>query len=121
MKNKGISGVGVIIIIVLVLVIGYIGFMIGRLQFSYGAIKGKAENAAEIGLAQADEVIIRDLIETAKDQRVVLIPEQIFVDHSLKDSMRIYVEYDDSSSIFGIYTYKKHFKIDVVKAMKMRD
>jgi len=121
MKNKGISGIGIIIILVVILVFGYIAYQIGRLQFTYGAIKGRAENSAEIGLAQADEVIIRDLIETAKDQKVVLIPEQIFVDHSLKDSMRIYLEYDDSSNVFGIYTYKKHFKIDVVKAMKLRE
>lgn len=115
------SGIGVIILIIVVLLIGYIAYMIGRLQFTYGAIKGKAENSAEIGLAQADEVIIRELIETAKDQKVDLIPEQIFVDHSIKDSMRIYIEYDDSSNIFGIYTYKKHFKIDIVKPMKVRE
>jgi len=121
MKNKGISGIGIIIIIVIVLVIGYIAYMIGRLQFTYGAIKGRAENSAEVGLAQADEIIIRDLIETAKDQKVILIPEQIFVDHSIKDSLRIYLEYEDSSNIFGIYTYKRHFKIDVIKLMKLHD
>jgi hypothetical protein len=121
MKNKGISGIGIIIIIVMVLVIGYIAYQIGRLQFSYGAIKGTAENSAEVGLAQTDDYIIRNLIETARDQKVVLVPEQIFVDHSIKDSMRIYIEYDDSSNIFGVYNYKKHFKIDVVKYMKLRE
>jgi hypothetical protein len=121
MKNKGISGIGVIIIIVIVLLIGYIGYEIGRLEFTYGAIKGKAENAADLGLAQADELTIRDLIETARDQKVILIQDQIFIDHSIKDSLRIFLEYDDSSNIFGIYNYKKHFKVDVIRAMKMRD
>lgn len=121
MKNKGISGIGIIIIIVIVLLIGYVAYQIGRLQFSYGAIKGKAESAAELGLAQPDDFTIRELIETAKDQHVILVPEQIYFDHSPKDSLRIFLEYDDSSSIFGVYTYRKHFKVDVVKAMKMRD
>lgn len=121
MKNKGISGIGVIIIIVVVILIGYIAYQIGRLQFTYGAIKGKAENSAEIGLAQTDGFIIQDIIETAKNQKVILMPDQVFIDHTIRDSMRIFLEYDDSSSIFGIYYFKKHFKIDVVRPMKLRD
>jgi len=121
MKNKGISGIGIIIILVVVILIGYVAYQIGRLQFSYGAIKGKVENSAEIGLAQTDGYIIQDIIATAADQKVILMPDQVFIDHSIRDSMRIFLEYDDSSSILGIYYYKKHFKIDVVKPMKLRD
>lgn len=120
MNHRGISGVGVIVIIAIALIIGYIAFMIGRLEFSYGAIKGKATTDAELGLAQADELTQKDIIEVARDQRVALNPEQIYIDHTIKDSLRIFIEYDDSSNIFGIFTYRKHFKVDVVKPLKIQ-
>jgi len=118
MKHRGISGVGVIIIILVVLIAGYVAYQIFRPQFTYSAIKGKAENAAEMGAAQSDDYTRQELIETARDQQIRLIPEQILIDHSLQDSLRIYIEYDDSSSVFGIYTYRKHFIIDIVMRMK---
>lgn len=118
MNHKGISGIGVIIIIIIILLIGYVAYQIGRPQFTYGAIKGKAENAAELGTAQSDDYTRQELIETARDQKVILLPEQILIDRSLQDSLRIYIEYDDSSSVLGIYTYRKHFVIDVIKRMK---
>jgi len=118
MKHRGITGIGIIVIIVIVLLFGYIVFMIGRLEFNYAAIRGKALTSAELGASQGDEYSIKDIIETAQDQKVRLAPDQIFIDHNIKDSVRIFFEYDDSSNIFGIYTYRKHFKVDVVKAVK---
>lgn len=118
MKHRGISGAGVIAILLALIAIGYTAYQISRPHFGFAAIKGKAENAAEMGLAQSDDYTRQELIETARDQKVILIADQIYIDHSLRDSLRIYVEYDDSSSIFGIYTYRKHFVIDVVKRMK---
>lgn len=118
-RPKGISGFGIILIIILVLIIGYVAYQLGRVQFTYGSIKGKIENAAEMGSAQSDGEIINNLIKDAAEAKVQLIPEQIFLDHTISDSFRIYVEYDDSSKVFGV-TFHRHFVIDVVKPIKVR-
>jgi hypothetical protein len=119
MKTKGISGIAAIIIIIILLLIGYMAYQMGRLQFTYSAVKEKATDAAKIGLAQNDQSITEELIKEAGDLHVVLKPEQIYVDHSIFDSLRIYVAYNDSSNIFGM-VYHKSFVIDVIQPIKVR-
>lgn len=118
-QPKGISGFGIIVIIIVLLIIAYVAYQIGRLQFSYGSIKGKVENAAEMGPAQSDDVIINSLLSDAAEAKVQLIPDSIVIDHNIPDSFRIYVAYDDSSNIFGL-SYRRHFVIDMVKPIKVR-
>ena len=119
MNTKGISGFGAISIIIVLLLIGYIAYQIGRLQFTCSAIKGKVEDAAELGLAQNDKTIVEGLTRDAAELKVQLLPEQIFVDHSIDDSLRIYIEYNDSSNIFG-FIYHRHNVIDITRPIKVR-
>jgi len=119
-RSRGISGFGVIFIIIILFIIGYIAFQIGRIQFTYGTISEKVENAAKIGTVQNDGAILQELVREAAEAKITLIPEQIWIDHSIPDSFRIVVEYDDSASIFGIFTYRRHLFIDKVEPIKVR-
>ena len=119
MKSRGISGFGVIIILLLLLVLGFVGYQIARVHFTYGKIEGTVEATAEIGHSTTDHAIIDQLITGAKELNVVLYPESIFIDRSIADSFRIYVAYDDSSNIFGLFTYKRHFVVDKVVQTKV--
>ena len=119
MRNRGVSGFGVIILIIILLIIGYVAYQIGRVHFTYGSIAGKVENAAKIGHTLTDENIVNQLVREAGDAHVKLSPDSIFVDRSIPDSFRVYVTYDDSSDIFGVFTYRRHFVIDKVVGMKL--
>jgi hypothetical protein len=64
--------------------------------------------------------MIRDeLIKRAEEINVVLPPENIWIDKSIPDSFRIYVEYEDSSSIFGVFTYSRKFKVDKIAPIQL--
>jgi hypothetical protein len=117
--SKGISGFGVIILIIILLVIGYTGYQVARVHFSYGKISEKVENTVRIGPVQNDDMIREELIKSGAETNVLLIPENIWIDHSIPDSFRIYVEYEDSSSIFGVFTYNRKFIIDKVASIQI--
>ena len=120
MKSRGISGFGVIIVIIILLVFGYAVYQISRVHLTYGAIKEKVEHAARTGYAMSDLEIINQLTKEAKEANVVLNADSIFVDRTIDDSLRIYVAYDDSSDVLGIFTYSKHFSIDCVESIELR-
>lgn len=115
MKNRGISGFGVLILIIIVLVVGYVIWQISRVHLTHGSISEKAQHAARIGYSMSDAEIIQQLITEAKDANVVLRPESIFIDRTVNDSMRIYLTYSDSSDVFGMFTYKRHFVVDKIE------
>ena len=117
--SRGISGFGLIILIIILLVIGYTGYQVARVNFSYGKISEKVENTVRIGPVQSDEMIREELIKSGKETNVVLIPENIWIDHSIPDSFRIYIEYEDSSSIFGVFTYNRKFTVDKVAPIQI--
>lgn len=117
--SKGISGFGVIILIIILLVIGYTGYQVARVHFSYGKISEKVENTVRIGPVQNDDMIREELIKSGAETKVLLISENIWIDHSIPDSFRIYVEYEDSSSIFGVFTYNRKFIIDKVAPIQI--
>lgn len=118
--KRGISGFSAIFIIIILFIIGYIAFQIGRIQFTYGSMSEKVENAARIGPVQNDDITMQELIREAAEAKITLIPEQIWIDHSIPDSFRIVVEYDDSVRIFGLFTYRRHLFIDKVEPIKVR-
>ncbi len=120
MKSKGVSGFTAVFIIIILFLIGFVVFQIGRIQFTYGTISEKVETAAKIGTVQNDNVIRQELIREAAEAKVTLFPEQIWIDHSISDSFRIVVEYDDSVNILGLYTYRRHLFIDKVEPIKVR-
>jgi len=117
--SKGISGFGLIILIIILLVIGYTGYQVGRVHFNYGTIKEKVENTVRIGPVQNDDMIREELIKGAAENKIVLHEDNIWIDHSIPDSFRIYVEYEDSSSIFGVFTYSRRFVIDQVAPIQI--
>ncbi|OGC41988.1 hypothetical protein A2Y85_06930 [candidate division WOR-3 bacterium RBG_13_43_14] len=119
MNNRGVSGFGVIILIIILLIIGYIAYQIGRVHFTYGSISGKVENAARVGSTMDDQQIVNQLVREAEEIHVKLSPDSIFIDRSLPDSFRVYVTYRDSSDVFGVFTYRRHFIIDKVVGMKL--
>ncbi len=120
MKSRGISGFSVIVILIIVLIIGYVAYQIGRLYFTYGAVSEKVEHAAETSYAMNDYEIVQQLMKQAQEAKVELNPDSIFIDRTIPDSLRIYVAYEDSSNIFNIYTYRRHFVIDKVAQIKIR-
>lgn len=119
MNSRGISGFGIIFIIALLLVIGYVGYQVFRIQFSYSTVKSKVEDAARLGPLRSDAEIISELIRNFAEANVNLDPvyDTIFIDRSIPDSFRIFVTYNDSSNIFG-YIYRRHLVIDVVMPIK---
>jgi hypothetical protein len=117
--NRGISGFGVIILLVILMVIGYTGYQVARIHFAHGTISEKVETIVRIGPVQSDEMIREELIRGAAEINVMLIPENIWIDTSISDSFRIYVEYEDSSSIFGVFTYSRRFKVDKVAPIQL--
>ncbi len=119
MRSRGISGFGAIVIIIILILIGYAGYQLYRPNFTYNAIKEKVKDAVELGPVQSDEGIIDNLIKEAAEAKLALTPENIWIDHSLPDSFRIYVEYDDSASIFGFFTFHRHYKIDQIAEIKV--
>ena len=120
MSSRGISGFSIIFIIILLMVIGFIGYKITRVHFTNGTISALVEESAELGLAQNDYDIIKNIIAKAKENNVEIDPDSIFIDHAITDSFRIYVTYRDSSNIFGLYTYSRRFVIDKIKPIKVR-
>lgn len=117
---KGISGFGIIFIIILILLVGYVGYQVFRIQFTYSAAKNKVEDAVRLGPLRADAEILNDLLTELRDIKLQLNPayDTIFIDRSIRDSFRIYVAYNDSSSIFGLYTYSRHLIIDVIMPVR---
>ncbi len=117
--SRGISGFGVIFIIILLLLIGYVGYQVFRIQFTYSAVKSKVEDAVELGPIRPDADIINDLLNDFKEIKVELnlAYDTIFIDRSIPDSFRIYVAYDDSSNIFG-YIYRRHLVADVIMPIR---
>jgi len=120
MRSRGVSGFGVILTLLILLMIGYSAYKIGQVHFTHGSLSGKVETAAKLAYTMADEDIVKRLIEDAREANVVLNPDSIFIDHSIPDSVRIYVTYADSSDILGIYTYKRHLIIDKIEPIKVR-
>ncbi|HUS89215.1 MAG TPA: hypothetical protein VMW91_07600 [Desulfosporosinus sp.] len=117
--NKGISGFGVIFLIIIILIVGYTGYKVARVHFSYGSISEKVENTVRIGPVQNDDMIREELMRGAADMKVTLIPENIWIDRSIPDSFHIYIEYEDSSSIFGIFTYNRKFVVDKIAPIQI--
>ncbi|MCK4250262.1 hypothetical protein KAX97_02375 [candidate division WOR-3 bacterium] len=120
MRNKGISGFGVIFMIILLLTIGYIAYQIGQVHFTYGTINEKVDHAIAIGYTMTNSEIMDHLIKEARKANVELNPDSIFIDRTILDSLRIYVAYDDSSKIFGFLTYNRHLVIDKIQQIKIR-
>ncbi len=110
--SKGLSGFGVIFLIIVLLVIGYTGYQVGRVHFNHGSLSEKVENTVRIGPVQNDDMIREELRKGAAELNIVLSPENIWIDRSIPDSFGIYIEYEDSSTIFGIFTYNRKFVID---------
>jgi hypothetical protein len=118
MRNRGISGFGIIILIIILIILGYAGYQILRLYLTYGSVTEKVEQAIRVGPTMSDQEIITQLLFEAKESNVQLNPDSIFIDRVIDDSLRIYAAYDDSSDVFGVITIRRHFVIDKVKAIK---
>jgi len=118
--SKGISGFGIIFLIIFLLLIGYVGYQIFRIQFTYSAAKNKVEDAVKIGPLRSDAEIINDLLSELREIKLHLNPayDTIVIDRTIPDSFRIYVAYNDSSNIFGFYTYSRHLVIDVIMPVR---
>ncbi|MBE0432253.1 hypothetical protein IBX73_02170 [candidate division WOR-3 bacterium] len=110
--SRGISGFGVIILIIILLVVGYAGYQIAGVHFKYGSLNEKVETTVRIGPLQNDDMIREELSKVAGEMKIVLTPENIWIDRSIPDSFRIYIEYTDSSNIFGVFTYNRKFVVD---------
>lgn len=119
MNSRGISGFGIIFIIIVLLVIGYVGYQIFRIQFTYSAVKSKVEDAVELGPLRSDADIINELLKDFEEMNVHLDPayDTIYIDRGIPDSFRIYVAYNDSSSIFG-YMVRRHLIVDVIMPIR---
>jgi len=120
MKNKGISGFGVIIMIIILLIIGYGAYQIARVHLTRSTIAEKVEHATKTGYAMQNHEIINQLNREAKEANIELNQDSIIIDRTINDSLRIYVAYDDSSSILGLFTYTKHFVIDKIALIEIR-
>ncbi|MEO0135985.1 MAG: hypothetical protein ABIL40_04130 [candidate division WOR-3 bacterium] len=118
--SRGISGFGIIFLILFLIVLGYVGYQIFRIQFTYSAAKNKVEDAVKMGPLRSDAEILNDLIAEFKEIKLQLNPayDTIYIDRSIPDSFRIYVAYNDSSNIFGFYTYYRHLVIDVIMPIR---
>jgi hypothetical protein len=117
--KRGISGFGIIILIIFLLIIGYVAYQIGRVHFTYGTISEHVETAVRTGATVNDYEIVDVLVRSAEESNIKLDPDSIFIDHSIPDSFRIYVAYDDSSDIFGIFYYRRHLVIDKIEPLKV--
>lgn len=119
-RSKGVSGFGIIFIIIVLLVLGYVGYQIFRIQFTYSSAKNKVEDVVRIGPVRTDAEILSDLLEQFRENKIPFDPayDTIYIDRSIRDSFRIYCAYNDSSTIFGFYTYSRHLIIDVIMPIK---
>jgi hypothetical protein len=120
MNNKGLTGFGLILILLLIFAIGYSIHQLARVHVNYGAIREEIKEDVEIGLAQSDEEITRNIINKAKERDIRLDQGAIYIDHSDPDTFRIYVTYRDSSSFFDFFYYKREFEIDERAPIKVR-
>lgn len=120
MKSKGIGGFGAIIIIIILLVLGYAIFQMASIHFDATHMGGKVETTAQIGPSMSNYEITQSLIKDAEDMKISVRAESIFIDRDLPDSFRIYLAYDDSADVLGLFTYKQHFVIDKVVSTRVR-
>ncbi len=119
MQNRGISGFGAILIIIILILSGYAGYQYFRPNFTYNAFKEKVKDAVELGPVQPDQAIIDNLLKEASEIKLGLTRDNIWIDHSIPDSFRIYVEYDDSINILGLFSSCRHYKIDQIAEIKV--
>ncbi len=119
-NSRGISGFGIILLIIIVLLLGYIGYQIFRIQFTYSAAKNKVEDMVRLGPIRSDVEISNELMNQFEEMNLQLNPDYdtIYIDRSIRDSFRIYVAYNDSSNIFGFYNYSRHLVIDIIMPVK---
>jgi hypothetical protein len=120
MMRRGISGFSVIFIIIVLLLLGYVIYQITKIHFTYGTISELVDDSADMGLAQSDFDIKKNIMAAAKEHDVDIDPDSIIIDHGVSDSFRIYVAYRDSSDIFGVFYYRRHFVVDKIKPIKVR-
>ena len=120
MGSKGMGGFGAIIIIIILLVVGYVIYSMASIHFDATHLGGKVETTAQIGPSMSNYEITESLIDDAKDMKITVLPESIFIDREILDSFRIYLAYDDSTNILGLFTYKQHFVIDKVVSTRVR-
>ncbi|UCC12312.1 MAG: hypothetical protein JSW02_01895 [candidate division WOR-3 bacterium] len=120
MGSKGIGGFGAIIIIIILLLFGYVIFTMARIHFDAANLGGKVETTAQIGPSMTSYDISQSLIKDAEEMHITVYPESIFIDREIIDSFRIYLAYDDSADVLGLFTYKRHFVIDKIVSTKVR-
>jgi hypothetical protein len=118
--RRGISGFGVIFYLLLFIVIGYIGYQIARVYFTYGSMSEMVESVAEEWATQSDFDVMKQIVEKAEGMKIEISPESILVERSLTDSVRVYVAYSDSSSIFDFFYFTRHFVIDKTVPIKIQ-
>ena len=120
MGSKGIGGFGAIIIIIILLLIGYVIFTMVSIHFDAAKLGGKVESTAQIGLSMTNYDITQSVIKDAEEMNITVYPESIFIDRNILDSFRIYLAYDDSTDVLGLFTYKQHFVIDKIVSTRVR-
>ena len=120
MGSKGIGGFGAIIIIIILLLAGYVIFTMARIHFDAANLGGKVESTAQIGPSMTNYDITQSLIKDAEELKITVYPESIFIDRDIIDSFRIYLAYDDSADVLGLFSYKQHFVIDKVVSTRVR-
>lgn len=120
MGSKGIGGFGAIILIIIVLLVGYVIFQMVSIHFDAAKIGGKVETTAQIGPSMSDYDISQSLLKAAEEMKITVYPESIFIDRNIPDSFRIYLAYDDSTDVLGLFTYKRHFVIDKIVSTRVR-
>jgi type III secretion system FlhB-like substrate exporter len=118
--RRGISGFGIIFYLLLFVVIGYIGYQIARIYFTYGSMSKMVESVAEEVSTQTDFDVTRQIMEKAKEMKIEISPDSMFVERIFTDSIRVYVAYSDSSSIFDFFYFTRHFVIDKTVPIKVR-
>lgn len=120
MGSKGIGGFGAIIVIIIILLLGYVIFRMASIHFNATNIGGKVETTAQIGPTLSDYDITQILVKHAEEMKIMIYPDSIFIDRNIPDSIRIYLAYDDSTDVLGLFTYKQHFVIDKVVSTRVR-
>ena len=113
MERKGISGFTAVFLILVFGAIIYLGYSIMSVWFRAQSLKEKIKEVMNLNPTASDSYFMSRVIDVAQEIGIDLTEEDIYIDHSIPDSVRVVVEYPDST-VLPIFTYRKLQHLEVI-------
>ena len=110
---------GTLFWIVFIVAVIYLGVKFIPPYFSYYVFKGEVAGAADTAHVNSDQVIVKNLLEEARDWGLPIKQEDIIVERG-DSEIRVSIVYKVDVNFFNRYTKSLYFDIYSVKPIKTK-